>query len=202
MAGQLRQFLLVQLLVVMPLMCVAAGIVLPFVISHFVASYAPAIPVLLTLLIVGYFHGVNAGLQTPWFMERRLHAIGVANAVGVIAMAASLAISWFVLERHSLEAVANAVVVAYALYFCYMVIAVGSELWPLPQRVEIVVVVAAAAMWTRWVLETGQAGLGAPGHWTADAAGAIGMTLRSLALIAPVPIYGILRSRVFRARTA
>jgi hypothetical protein len=198
MSDQLKRFLFVQLLVVMPLLCWTGSAAVPFVITHFIGRYAAAVPVFLVLAAIGFFYVVNSGLTNPWLLDRRLSEIAFANVLSLAAMTASVALCWYGFQWRSLEAIAYATIAGHALCFIYLVMAVGRDLWPMSERIEIVVTVAAAAAWTLSVLALGQPQSAPAASWIEDLVSALRLAAWTLALLAVVPLYGLVRSRARR----
>lgn len=197
MARQLRQYLLFQLLVAVPLLSWAASVALPFIIRNFIPKYSAANQAIIILLICSFFYVLNSGLTNPWIMEKRLIARGIANAVGLIIIIIALAVPWFILEIRTINVVAYSTLAGYFLYFVYMVIAVGKDLWKPHECAEIILSVALAAGWTFFLLHTGHASL-VEGGFAEELRATIFMGAWTLLALLPVPLYGLKRSRILK----
>ncbi len=202
MALQLKQYLFMQLLVAVPLLAWAAGVWLPFLVKNLLPKYNAAIPATIVLLMCNYFYVLNSGLTNPWMLEKRLVARGIANLVGLLAMALSLAVCWFLLDRRTITDLAYATLMGHALYFIYMVIAVGRDLWKSSECAEVILAVTLAAGWTLLVLKVGHGSVAAQAGFFANLKYTLVMASWTLVAILLVPAYGLIRSQLFtRLRT-
>jgi len=152
---QLKQYLLFQLLVIMPFISWASFIAITFITNTIIPNYAGANKAFLILLISKFFYVLNSGLTNPWMAEKKLIQRGAANIFGLFVMLGAIAIQWFVLKNRSICDVASASVLGNYLYFVYMVIAVGKIYWSIPDCIKNILSVTAAAVWTFCVLYTG-----------------------------------------------
>lgn len=193
-AGQMKQFLLFQLLVTVPAISWAAAVVVPFIVRNFIPDYAGANEPFIVLLTCGFFFVLNSGLTNPWVLEKKLKARGFANVVGLTTMVAALAVPWFAFGRNTILDVAYSSVAGYFIYFVYMVMAVGKDYWKLRERIEIILSVSLAAGWTYFILRSGYATTAGDVGLTASIRSTLVMACWSLAAILPIPLYGIMRS--------
>lgn len=198
-ALQLKQFLLVQLLVAVPLLSWAAGVILPFIVKSFLPKYSGAIQSTIILLICNYFFVLNSGLTNPWVLEKRLVARGVANLVGLLVMGLSLAISWFLLDKRTINDLAYATLIGHFLYFLYMVMAVGKDMWRFQECAEVILTVTLAAGWTLFILQTGYDSLAQPGGFLANLKNTLFMGGWTFAAILIVPLYGMKKSKLWKS---
>lgn len=198
MAKQMKQFLLFQLLVSVPLLCLAAGVVLPFIIRNFIPKYSGANQAILILLVCNYFYVLNCGLTNPWVMEKRLIARGIANVVGLSVMIISLVVIWFIFGKQTINDVAYATLIGHFLYFVYMVIAVGKDLWRLHECAEIILSVTIAAGWTLFILHIGYASVAEYTGFSKILKATLFMGGWTLLAILPVPLYGLKRSQILK----
>jgi len=192
MANQLKQYLIVQLLVVVPLLSWAAGVFLPVVIKNFTPKYTQAIPALLVLLICNYFYVINSGLTNPWVLEKRLIARGLANLSGLLLMILALSVSWFILHKQTIIDLAFATLIGYFLYFNYMVVAVGKDMWRRREGVEIILSVSIAAGWTLFILHAGLQSVANYSIFTDYLKNLLFMGAWTLLAILIVPIYALI----------
>lgn len=197
-ARQLIQFLLFQLLVIVPLLYWGASVTLPFIIRNFIPKYSDANQAILILLICGFFYVLNSGLTNPWVFEKRLVARGIANVAGLIMMIIALAVPWFILGRRTINDVAYSTVAGYFLYFVYMVIAVGKDIWRPIECVEIILSVTIAAVWTFLLLHAGQASIGGHIGFAEDLKATLFMGGWTFLCLLPVTMYGLKRSQILK----
>jgi O-antigen/teichoic acid export membrane protein len=194
---QMKQYLLVQLLVILPFLSWAAFIALTFITNTIIPKYSTANEPFLILLLGGFFYVLNSGLTNPWMAEKKLMQRGMANLFGLFVMAGAIAIQWFVLHRQSISDVAYASVLGSYLYFVYMVVAVGKSYWGLSESFKVILSVTIAAAWTFCVLSTGFVFIG-KGSQGFMANIKIMLQVGSLTLIAITPLlfYGVKISRI------
>jgi len=152
---QMKQYMLVQLLLILPFLSWAAFIGLTFITNTVIPKYSNANETFLILLMGGFFYVLNSGLTNPWMAEKKLIQRGMANLFGLFAMAGAIAIQWFVFHRQSISDVAYASVMGSYLYFVYMVMAVGKNYWPTFECFKVILSVTVAAVWTFCVLYAG-----------------------------------------------
>lgn len=197
-AKQMKQFMLFQLLVMVPLLTWAAGVVLPFIVNNFIPRYSAANQALLILLTCGFFYVGNTGLTMPWVLEKRLIARGTSNVFGLGAMITALAVQWYVFGDQSINGAAYATLAGYFFYFLYMVLGVGKDLWLLYESGEIILTVTVAAGWTFFLLYTGQASQVEQAPFTESLKDTLFMGLWTFGALLPVPLYGLKRSRILK----
>ena len=198
MVRQLRQYLLFQLLVAVPLLSWAASVALPFMIRNFIPKYSAANQAIIILLICSFFYVLNSGLTNPWVMEKRLVARGIANTIGFCMMGLSLAIPWFIFGRHSINDVAYSSVAGYFFYFVYMVMAVGKDLWQLWECIEIILSVSGASVWIFYILYAGYTSVPVGSEFTENLKSTLFMAGWTFLAVLPVPLYGLKRSHILK----
>lgn len=197
-AKQMKQYLLFQLLVVIPLLSWAAYIILPFIVNNFIPKYSESNEAFLILLITGFFYVLNSGLTNPWIMEKKLINRGLANLFGLAGMTVAIAVQWFIFHKQTINDIAYATAAGYFLYFVYMVIAVGKDFWRWRECAEIIISVTIGAIWLLLILSTSYTFI------TKNAGFIINLktTLLSggwtLIAILPVPLYGLKRSKILK----
>lgn len=195
---QLKQFLLFQLLVAVPLLSWAAGVVLPFIVGSFIPKYSEGNQSLLILLTCCFFYVVNSGLTYQWVFEKRLIARGVANLFGLAAMVVSLAYVWFVLDEKTINGMACATLAGYFMYFVYIVLAVGKDFWRVGECLETIIAVVFAAGWTYFLLDIGHVSLVEQIEFTERLRATVFMGVWTLIALLPVPLYGLKKSGVLK----
>ena len=192
---QLKQFLLMQLLVIVPLLSIFSGILFPFIVRNFIPKYSDAIPSILILLICTFFHVLNSGLTNLWVFEKRLKERGMANAFGLIIMSGLLIMQWFVFGLRSIEAIACTTLIAYFLYFSYMVIMVGKNFWKVSECLEIIALVACAALWTSALLFLGNKSISANLSFINDLKATSFSIIWTFICLLPITILGLKLSK-------
>jgi O-antigen/teichoic acid export membrane protein len=198
MARQLRQYLLFQLLVAVPLLSWAASVALPFMVRNFIPKYAAANQAIIILLICSFFYVLNSGLTNPWILEKKLASRGIANVVGLTIMIIALSVPWFILEIRTINIVAYSTLAGYFLYFVYMVIAVGKDLWNLYECAEIILSVALAAGWAFVIFYSGYVSIEENKLFIEDLKATLFMGGWTLLAILPIALYGLKRSQIYK----
>lgn len=198
MTRQLKQFLLFQLLVAVPLLVWGASVAIPFIVRNFIPKYSAANEAFIILLICSFFYVLNSGLTNPWILEKRLVARGKANVFGLIIMIIALAVPWFILEIRTINVVAYSTLAGYFLYFIYMVIAVGKDLWKPHECAEIILTVALAGGWTFVILFSGYASIEGNKLFIEDLKDTLFMGTWTLLAILAIPVYGLKRSQIYK----
>ncbi|MDD5433876.1 MAG: hypothetical protein PH343_00460 [Nitrospira sp.] len=194
---QLKKYLLFQLLVIVPLLSLAALFGLTFIVNHFTPQYTAANEAFLILLLSGFFYVLNSGLTNLWMAEKQLIRRGAANLFGLSAMAGTIAVQWFILERRTINDIAWSSVIGSYFYFVYMVIAVGKNYWKNRECLDIIVSVTAVALWTFCVLYVGFKYSGSDTHSLVSAVGRF-LLVSALSLVALLPavFFGVKKSRI------
>jgi hypothetical protein len=197
-AIQMKQFLIVQLLVVVPLLTWLAGIVLPLIVRNFIPKYKDANQAILILLICSFFYVVNSGLTNPWVRDKKVVARGIANVFALIAIVTALSVTWFILGRQTINDVAYATLTGNFLYFVYMVIAVGKDLWQPRECAEIILSVTLAAIWVFFILSKGYTSVVEQAEFSENLKATLFMGGWTFLAILPVPLYGLKRSHILK----
>jgi O-antigen/teichoic acid export membrane protein len=195
-ASELKQFLLFQLLVVVPLLAWAAGVIVPYITNNFIPKYAASNKAFLILLICTFFYVLNSGLTNPWVMDKKLLERGIANTVGLIVMVFAISFTWFILRRKTIEDIALSTLAGYFLYFVYMVLAVGRHLWQPRESVHIIGSVTIAAIWIFVVLHRGYVSILGHTGFAENLKHTTFMAAWSFLAILPVPLYGLIKSKI------
>ena len=157
-------------------------------------KYQDASEVIIYLLLANFFIVINSGLTIPWFTKKKLISRGKSNLFGLLVMIFSLSFFWFVLEIQKLSSIAISVTLTYLLYFIYMLIMVGKELWSTKEIIKILLIILIGAIWTSLVVVIGNSysidGL----NIYNDIARSIIICVISLIGISPVFIFGLFLS--------
>lgn len=196
-AEELKQFLFLQLLVIIPILCWGAGILLPFLVNTTIPKYSDANRTILILLICSFFFVTNSGLTNPWIKDKKLGSRGIANLVGLFAMIFAFVTTWYIFKYRTLNAIAYASLAGYLLYFIYMVIAVGKDIWSNREVAEIVLVVLVAAAWTYILINAGNSYV-FKGNFVEDLKSILYSCAWTFVLLMPIPIYGLKKSKILQ----
>lgn len=194
-AEELRRYLLFQVMVSCPFICVLSGVVISFLIHRVIPAYEGAVPPFMHLLLMCFFVSQVTGLVNPWFMKDNLLPFGISNIVVLAATSATLAGFWFASRTLSLTDIATAMVTGHAVYFVYMVAVVGRELWGRRMALTILGHAAVAATWTACVLWWIQHAQGTQDFESALVQTTVRMGV-SLALIMPLLLYGAWKTQL------
>lgn len=151
-AAKLMQFIVVQLLILVPLLCWLINSIIPFLIRNLIPKYSHGIQAVMILIICNFFISQNSQMYSLWIMEKRLKAYGISNLFGLCAMLSSIVFFWFILGQKTINGIAFATLTGYILYFLYITIAVGCEFWKPIDIVKIIVSVFLMASWTGFIL--------------------------------------------------
>lgn len=148
----IKRYLYFQLLVVVPLVICISSIVIPLFLRQIMPKYLPCNDTVIVLLMGNFFMVVNSGLTIPWFIKKQLVPRGISNIVGLFFVVISLVLSWYVFNRHDITGVAISVTAGYFLYFVYMLIAVGKEMWSTKDVFKVLLFVILSFLYTGIVI--------------------------------------------------
>lgn len=127
-AAEMRNFLLLEYMVLFPLMICTAVYGFSFVVLSFIPRYAACLPVVTVGIFSIYFLPQTTFIRNYWMLDRRIKAIGTTNLVALLSIAVFLA-AIISLKGISLVAVALAVVCGYFFYYLSVLFSIGRELW-------------------------------------------------------------------------
>lgn len=199
MGEKIRRFLLAQLLVGVPFITWAGAMALPFLVRQLTPKYSAANDATIILLIGNFFVVINSGLTNPWFMQKRLLSRGISNIAGLIGMLLSLAVTWYILERRTMTDIAFATTAGYFIYFTYMLLAVGNELWGFREAIVTFLYVILAASWTGYVLFKGNSMLAGGLNFWPDLMQTLKIGSYTLIAVSPVVILGVRKSNLLKS---
>lgn len=192
----LMRFLLAQYLITIPLIICGVMGVMTFLVVQLIPKYAPSLPILQTILFSFYFIPQTNLVRNFWVLDKRLKAIGLANVVGLLGMLASYGAARFVVGI-SLESIALATVVGYAIFFLSLMFSVGREVWGIQKMLLLCLHVAAAIVWTVLVLHFVRAAPSAPG--VLNGLGSLSLMLaKSILLLSPMMLYASWKVEAFQ----
>jgi O-antigen/teichoic acid export membrane protein len=196
LAEDMRLFLLVEYLVVLPLLICSVCLAFSFFTGQFIPAYLSSVPVIRILIFAVYFVPQTTLVRNFWMLDKKLVALGLSNMVGFVGMAASFL---FVLKFKglSLDSIALATVVGYFIYYLYIMLSIGVELWGKAGAVKVILHALAAVVITGLIINTAPINMsqGAFAHNVEQLL--IGL-LRSYALLLPMIVYGVWRTRLLQ----
>ncbi len=189
-AESLKNFMITQLLVLVPLVYWAIALFVPFLVRNIIPEYVAAIPAILVLGMANFFISQNNLLFTLWLMEKRLVIYGTSNFFGLIVMLSSLSFFWFILGRQTITDVAIAAVLGHSIYFIYIVIVIGRDFgWKWSSILKILLLVSLASAWTAFVLIYSGLLNNCPKSWLSDLVATLTTALWTF--VAVLPVVGI-----------
>jgi O-antigen/teichoic acid export membrane protein len=135
-AAEMRDFLLLEYLILFPLMICTVVYVFSFVVLSFIPHYAACLPVLKVGIFSIYFLPQTTFIRNYWMLERKIKAIGITSLVALLSISLFLAVI-VTMKGISLVAVALAVVCGYFLYYLSVLFSIGRELWGIVNALKI-----------------------------------------------------------------
>lgn len=151
LAEELRQFLLVEYLLLLPALICTAGPGFKFLISTFTPEYASSNLPFRALLLAIYFIPQTTVIRNVWILQKRTLAIGLSNLAGLITMSLSLVMGVWLFE-FTLESLAYMTVLGYLGYYLYILFSVGTEIWGLSGAFRVGGYALLSVSWTAAVL--------------------------------------------------
>ncbi len=188
---EIRMYLVLQHLMLFPLILPALYLTVGWLVRSIMPQYAPAVPVLMLVQMVIFFVPQTSLARNVWVLDKRMAALGLSNVLGLACVAAGLGLVRLS-GSQDLRAVALAVLLGYAAYNFYVMIAAGRGLWGGAGVVRALGASYGGAAYTAGVvLAVSWLGLEPPAGW-----GGLGGLLLSLALVwlavAPLAVAGLL----------
>jgi len=193
-----RVFIQIALLVAFPLVCWAVVSAFPILVRQVIPLYDGCIPVLLILMIGGFFIPINHHLFTIWIAEKRLIPYGISNFFGLMTVGLALIFLWYVLGGRQLYQVAQAAVLGYAIHFSYMMFGLGKELFGLWGALKIYGQVIIASIWTALVILYSGQWVTMQLTFSQDLVFSLKTTSWTLIALLPLIIYGLWVSDGYR----
>lgn len=193
-SGLIKNYMYLQLLVFVPILICLCATFIPLVIRQLLPKYQDSIESIIYLLLANFFIVINSGLTIPWFTKKKLISRGKSNLFGLLTMIFFISIFWFILDIQNLKAVAISITLSYLLYFIYMLVMVGKELWPTKEIIKILLIILISAIWTSLVVIISNTfSIGGLNIFD-DIVRSTTICLISLILISPIFIFGLFSS--------
>jgi|KBSSwiStaDraftv2_1062776.scaffolds.fasta_scaffold00215_15 Membrane protein involved in the export of O-antigen and teichoic acid len=203
LAEEMKLFLLVEYLLVLPLLICSVCLAFSFLTGQFIPAYLSSVPVIRVLIFAVYFVPQTTLVRNFWMLDKRLLALGVSNVVGFVGMAASFLIV-MKFRGLTLDSIALASVVGYFIYYLYIMLSIGVELWGKAGAVKIILHALAAVVITKLILNTTPINI-SQGAFANNVEQLLISLLWSYALLLPMLAYGAWKTRLLqqlRARFA
>jgi hypothetical protein len=147
-AGELQRLILFQALIVVPLTVWLIISATPPLIHALIPKYAPCIPILQVLVVASFFSPYTNCLYVIWHAENKMMPFGISNLVALSGTLIFMVTFWFGFGMRTGAHIAYATLLGYAMYFGYMGIVLGSELWGRFAAMRVMSLVMCAAVWT------------------------------------------------------
>ncbi len=147
--------LLIQYLIILPVFIVLVMIVSQFVVVRFLPKYVQVIDFLPILLMALYFLPRVTNIRNFWMIDKKFKFLGISNLIGLLMMMLGFFGIWF---EHgiTLHNVALVFLASYAVYFLYVALMLGKELWSLKQLVELFVYLLLSMLLVLFALNVGK----------------------------------------------
>lgn len=134
--AEMRNFLLLEYLILFPTMICAMFYVFSFIVLSFIPHYSECLPVLRVGLFTIYFLPQTTLIRNYWMLDRNIKAIGITSLVALLSVALCLAVI-MALQGISLVSVALALVCGYFFYYLSILFSIGREMWGLVNSLEL-----------------------------------------------------------------
>lgn len=187
-AGTLRQFVLAQYTIVLPLSVLGAWWFAKVMIDGMLPRYEEALDSTRLLLLTAFVVPQTSMVRNFWMIDKRFKATGLVNAGGLLAMALSMGVVLF-MGDFSLERVAAAYLMGFTIHFLILMATVGREVWGLKQTMSVASVALGAGAYVGGVIFMFAGGRAEPGLIPTLSAAVLPL-LASVALVAPLVVCG------------
>jgi O-antigen/teichoic acid export membrane protein len=188
LAGDIRRYLLVVDLVLLPLLIVALATAAPPLVARLLPAYADSVRLLPIMLLTMYFVPQTTVVRNMWILDRRIGPLAISNIVGLAAGAASIAIG-IVAWGYDLRVIAAGYFCGHVVYYSWIMATVGRETFGERGATEVVAHALLSCAYVAVVLLV----------LDGSASGLMQATLRGLAAVAallPLLAYGLWRSQL------
>jgi O-antigen/teichoic acid export membrane protein len=150
-AGDVRQFLLVEYLLLFPLLICAVYNALSTLVIVVIPKYSQAIPILQVLLLILYFVPQTSLVRNYWILDKRFVHLGVSNLVALAGMGLFIGIAVLIFKADPVY-LAWAVVGGYVTQYVFIMYSVGSSLWGVRLASSTILIALASACYVVVVL--------------------------------------------------
>jgi O-antigen/teichoic acid export membrane protein len=191
----IRRYLLVVDLVLLPVLIVALSVVAPLVIARFIPAYAESVRLLPFMLLTMYFVPQTTVVRNLWILDRRIWPLAVSNivglAAGVVCIGTGIAVWGF-----QLRVVAVGYLFAHVVYYGWIMATVGRQTFGERGALEVVTHAVGSCVYVAAVIAFLQANTPAtPGAQLLRA-------MMSVAALLPLVAYGLWRSQLVQYATS
>jgi len=194
LASDIRRYLLVVDLVLLPLLIVALAAVAPPLVARLLPAYADSVRLLPVMLLTMYFVPQTTVVRNMWILDRRIVPLAVSNIVGLAAGVASIGIG-LMAWGFDLLVVAVGYFAGHVVYYGWIMATVGRETLGERGAAEAAAHAVFSCAYVAVVLLA----------LDSNASGLIPVTLHGLAAVAalvPLLVYGLWRSRLIEYAAA
>jgi nitrate reductase NapE component len=193
LASELRRFVLLEYLVVFPVLI--CGIVPAFglLVANVIPKYRGCLPLMDPLVYCVFFLPRTVIVRNFWLLEKRLLEIGASNICGLAGLSLGLLLSIYTLGR-SLEAVALGTVIGYGIYYLYIMMTIGVEVWGVIGSIGIIMH-AGLVIGTFELAGLSSATTPPAEHLPMQLKWLIETVTRNLLFVSPVVLYGIYKTK-------
>ncbi len=188
---ELRDFLLMEYLLLLPALICLAFVAGSFLIEQFIPRYAEAIPVLQILLLTIFFVPQTSLVRNFWILDKRLVSLGAVNLAGLAGLVAAIFLAVQV-NGLNLTSVAWAAVAGNLIYYLGLMFSVGREVWGKVKAISLCATVLFSACYTGLVMSQVQVKSLPEGFFSAFG-GACMMMAKGLLLLSPLFLLGAWR---------
>lgn len=150
-AEELRLYLLLEYLVLLPVLICLAYFASSFLIARFIPQYFPGVAVAQILLISLFFVPQTTLVRNFWILDKRLISLAISNVIGLLAGLGALALAGWTFGL-SLVTVAWAMVGGLIVYYGYIIFSAGRETWGLGPACRVGLASLGAAAYTAVLL--------------------------------------------------
>src|ERR1043166_4921168 len=205
LAEEMKTFLLIEYLIILPVLICSVCLAFSFLTNQFIPAYATSVPVIRVLIFAVYFVPQTTLVRNFWMLDKRLISLGVSNVAGLGAMLVSMLLI-LTLRGFTLDSIALGSVVGYFIYYLYIMLTIGRELWGALGSIKLVLYAVVTVLVTKLILDTMPMVEQKDIRYNLEQL--LSNLLRSYLLLSPIIVYGAwrtrlipyLRSRLFRKR--
>jgi O-antigen/teichoic acid export membrane protein len=194
LASDIRRYLLVVDLVLLPLLIVVLAAVAPPLVARLLPAYADSVRLLPVMLLTMYFVPQTTVVRNMWMLDRRIVPLAISNIVGLAAGFASIGIG-LMAWGFDLLVVAVGHLAGHVVYYGWVMATVGRETLGKRGAAEAVAHAVLSCAYVAVVLLV----------LNRNASGLIPATLQGLAAVAalvPLLVYGLWRSQLIEYAAA
>jgi len=126
LSPEIRRYLLVVDLVLLPLLVTALSLLAPPLIVRFIPAYRDATRLVPFLLLTMYFVPQTTVIRNLWILDRRLAPLATSNVIGLAACGGGIGAA-VLLRGMELPAIAMGYLAGHVIYYSWIMATVGRE---------------------------------------------------------------------------